>query len=98
MLGSTVVFVHQVAFMISRGTDAVLAATLSGMLGLASLPGRYVFNVLSTRISSQKLLTLSVAAQAVGIVVLVLASSLDWLILYVVVYVSAYGAFSLSQV
>ncbi len=63
MLGSTVVFVHQVAFLISRGTDAVLAATLSGMLGLASLPGRYVFNMLSSRISPQKLLTLSVVAQ-----------------------------------
>ncbi len=94
MLGSTVVFVHQVAFMISRGTDAVLAATLSGMLGLASLPGRYVFNMLSSRISPQKLLTLSVVAQAVGIVVLVQASSLVWLILYVVIYGSAYGAFS----
>src|SRR5258706_15983606 len=95
MLGSTVVFVHQVAFMISRGTDAVLAATLSGMLGLASLPGRYVFNVLSSRISAQKLLALSVVAQVVGIVVLVLASSsLAWLILYVGTYGCAYGAFS----
>jgi MFS family permease len=95
MLGSTVVLVHQVAFMIARGTDAVLAATLSGMLGLASLPGRYVFNVLSSRISPQKLLTLSVVAQAVGIAVLVLAgSSLAWLILYVLIYGSAYGAFS----
>jgi MFS family permease len=95
MLGSTVVFVHQVAFLISRGTDAVLAATLSGMLGLASLPGRYVFNILSARISAQKLLTLSVVAQAVGIMVLVRASSaLGWLILYVVIYGSAYGAFS----
>jgi MFS family permease len=94
MLGSTVVFVHQVAFMISRGTDAVLAATLSGMLGLASLPGRYVFNVLSSRISPQKLLALSVVAQAAGIVVLVQASSLGWLILYVVIYGCAYGAFS----
>ena len=79
---------------ISRGTDAVLAATLSGMLGLASLPGRYVFNVLSTRVSAQKLLTLSVVAQAVGIVVFVQASSLAWLLLYVVIYGSAYGAFS----
>ena len=95
MLGSTVVFVHQVAFMISRGTDAVLAATLSGMLGLASLPGRYVFNILSGRISPQKLLTLSVVVQAVGIAVLVLAGpSLAWLILYVLLYGSAYGAFS----
>ncbi len=95
VMGDTVVFVHQVAFMISRGNDAVLAATLSGMLGLASLPGRYVFNVLSTRISAQKLLTLSVVGQVVGIVVLVLASSsLAWLILYVVIYGCAYGAFS----
>lgn len=95
MLGSTVVFVHQIAFMISRGTNAVLAATLSGMLGLASLPGRYVFNVLSSRISPQKLLTLSVVAQAAGMVVLVLAgSSLVWLILYVLIYGSAYGTFS----
>jgi len=94
MLGSTIVFVHQVAFMIGRGTDAVLAATLSGMLGLASLPSRYVFNMLSTRISAQKLLTLSVVAQVAGIMVLVWASSLVWLILYVLIYGSAYGAFS----
>jgi len=94
MLGSTVVIVHQIAFLISRGTNALLAATLSGMLGLASLPGRYVFNILSSRISAQKLLTLSVGAQALGIVVLVQASSLIWLILYVLIYGSAYGAFS----
>jgi MFS family permease len=94
MLGSTVVFVHQVAFMISRSYNAVLAATLSGMLGLVSLPGRYVFNMLSARISAQKLLMLSVVTQAVGIVVLVQASSLGWLILYVILYGTAYGAFS----
>ena len=65
------------------------------MLGLASLPGRYVFNILSSRISPQKLLTLSVVVQAAGIAVLVLAgSSLAWLILYVLIYGSAYGAFS----
>jgi MFS family permease len=94
MLGSTVVFVHQVAFMIGRGYDPVLAATLSGMLGLVSLPGRYVFNMLSHRISAQSLLMLSVVTQAVGIAVLVLSSSLFWLILYVLIYGTAYGAFS----
>ncbi len=94
MLGSTVVFVHQVAFLISRGYDPVLAAILSGMLGLVSLPGRYVFNMLSSRISAQTLLMLSVLAQAVGIAVLVLSSSLLWLVLYVLIYGTAYGAFS----
>jgi MFS family permease len=94
MLGSTVVFVHQVAFMIGRGYDPVLAATLSGMLGLVSLPGRYVFNVLSARISAQTLLAITVVAQAVGITVLVGATSLLWLVLYVIIYGTAYGAFS----
>ena len=94
MLGSTVLFVHQVAFLIGRGYDPVLAATLSGMLGLASLPGRYVFNVLSARVSAQTLLMISVLAQAAGIAVLVLASSLSWLVLYVIIYGTAYGAFS----
>jgi MFS family permease len=94
MLGSTVIFVHQVAFLIGRGYDPVLAATLTGMLGLVSLPGRYVFNVMSARVSAQKLLLISVLTQGVGIAVLVLAPSLGWLILYVVIYGVAYGAFS----
>src|SRR5260221_11158665 len=38
MLGSTVIFVNQVAFMISRGYDAVFAATASGLLGPYSRP------------------------------------------------------------
>jgi MFS family permease len=96
-LGGTVVLVHQVAFLIGRGYDPVLAATLSGMLGLASLPGRYVFNMLSARMSAQTLLALSVLAQAVGIAILVLAPSLPWLIFYVVIYGTAYGASSPLQ-
>ncbi|HTK09020.1 MAG TPA: MFS transporter [Ktedonobacteraceae bacterium] len=94
MLGSTVVFVHQVAYLIGRGYNPVLVATLSGMLGLVSLPGRYVFNTLSTRVSAQMLLGLSIVTQAIGMAVLVLAPSLPWLILYVIIYGTAYGAFS----
>jgi MFS family permease len=41
-----VILVHQVAALISQGYDAELVATLAGLLGLASLPGRYLFNVL----------------------------------------------------
>jgi len=85
LLGSTVVFVHQVAFMISRGTGAVLAATLSGMLGLASLPGRYVFNV-SVTASARRSCCPERGGTGRGIVVLVLVSSPAWLILYVVIY------------
>lgn len=94
VLGNTVIFVHQVAFLIGRGYDPVLAATLSGLLGLVSLPGRYVFNVLSARMSAQRLLAISILGQAAGIAVLVLAPSLLWILLYALLYGTAYGAFS----
>ena len=64
------------------------------LLRLASLPDRYVFNMLSNRISALKLLMRSLVAQAVGIVMLVQANSLVCLILYVVIYGSVYGVFS----
>lgn len=92
MMGSTVVLVHQVPSLIDRGYDAVLAATLAGMLGLASLPGRYVFNIMSERVSPQRLLGISVAFQAVGVTVLIQATSVGWLVIYVALYGAAYGA------
>jgi MFS family permease len=50
MMSSTVLFAHQVAYLIGRGYEAVLAATLAGAVGIASLPGRFVLNVLSERV------------------------------------------------
>ena len=61
---------------------------------MASLPGRYVFNLLSERMSPQTLLYSSIITQAIGIALLILAPSVGWLIVYVVVYGAAYGAIS----
>lgn len=80
--------------MISRGYDAELAATLAGMLGVASLPGRYVFNVLSERIPSQRLFGIGVVVHAIGVVILLKAPDVGWLVVYVVLYGAAYGAIS----
>jgi MFS family permease len=93
-LGGTVILVHQVASLISRGYDAELVATLAGLLGLASLPGRYIFNVLSERIASQTLLGIGIVVQAIGVLVLLSAPNLGWLLVYVVLYGAAYGAIS----
>jgi MFS family permease len=51
MLGSAVVQVHQIPALIARGYDPVLAATVAGGLGLASLPGRVFINLISERVS-----------------------------------------------
>jgi MFS family permease len=93
-LGGTVILVHQVASLISRGYDAELVAMLAGLLGLASLPGRYLFNVLSERIASQTLLGIGIVVQAIGVLVLLSAPNLGWLLVYVVLYGAAYGAIS----
>jgi MFS family permease len=91
-LGSSVLFVHQVAYMIGRGQDSAVAAALAGMVGVVSLPGRYIFNVMSDRFHSQLLLGICQAVLAVGVVLLALARSTGWLIAYIAVYGAAFGA------
>ena len=94
MLGNTVLFTHQIAHLINRGYDPVLAATLTGGLGLASLPGRVGLNLLSERISPRLLLGLCHVVQALGVVFLILAPSVPWLLVYVLLYGAAFGAIS----
>ncbi|WP_169460915.1 MFS transporter [Ktedonobacter racemifer] len=94
MLGNTVLFTHQIAHLIHRGYDPVLAATLAGGLGLASLPGRVGLNLLSERVSPRVLLGLCHVVQALGVVFLILAPSIPWLLVYVLLYGAAFGAIS----
>ncbi|HLQ62918.1 MAG TPA: MFS transporter [Candidatus Acidoferrales bacterium] len=91
-MGVSVVHAHQVAYMISRGFDPVLAATVAGMVGLASLPGRFLINLLSDRLAPRQLLALGTALQGAGIVVLALAATPALLWAYVVVFGAAFGA------
>lgn len=83
---------HQVPYMIGRGYDPVLAATMAGLLGVASLPGRLGLNAVSDRLGAQGLLVACVAAQGLGVVLLALAGSLPLLVAYVAVYGLAFGA------
>ncbi len=92
LLGSNVLFAHQVAYMIDRGQNPTTAATLAGLLGLASLPGRVVFNVLSDRYRSIVLLTIGQSVLAFGVVVLALANSIGGLLVYIIIYGAAFGA------
>ncbi|GHO84109.1 MFS transporter [Dictyobacter formicarum] len=93
-LGNMIVFAHQIAYLIDKHYASALAATIAGMLGVASLPGRYLLNVVSGKISAQKMLACCYAIQAVGLLVLITAPSSGWLILYIIAYGGAYGAVS----
>jgi MFS family permease len=83
---------HQIAYMIGRGYGAVFAAVVAGLIGVASLPGRYLLNILSERLGPQGLLAAALVLQAVGTVALALASSPAWLIAYVAFYGGSFGA------
>ena len=49
---------------------------------------------MSEHITSQTLLGIGIVAQAVGVVVLLYAPNIDWIVAYVVLYGAAYGAIS----
>jgi MFS family permease len=92
LLASNLLFAHQVAHMIDVGVDPSLAANLAGLVGLASLPGRLLFNVLSDRLPAQQILAAGQAVLGIGVILLALATSLPLVVAYVVVYGAAYGA------
>lgn len=94
ILASTVLLVHSVAYLIGCGYDAVLAAGIVGVVGLASLPGRFILNLLSDRVGPQRLLGLCLVAQAAGVTLLLHGATLGWLAAYVLVYGAAFGAIS----
>ncbi len=91
-LATMVVFAHQIAMMISRGFDPVFAAGIAGLIGVASLPGRFLLNRLSDRYDAQRLLGLVLATLGLGVAVLTLAGSATSLYLYAAIYGIAFGA------
>ena len=94
LLAQAVITAHQVAYLVGRGFDPVLAASAAGLLGMASLPGRYILNRASERFSPQGLLAGCYVAQAAGVGLLAVAASPALVWAYVAVYGAAFGAIS----
>lgn len=94
LVAHSVLLAHQVAYLIGRGFDPVLAASAAGFVGAASLPGRFIINRVSERVSPQWLLAGCCLAQALGVGLLALADSAVTVWAYVVVYGAAFGATS----
>ena len=92
LAAGSAIYAHQIPYMIGRGYSPVLAATMAGLLGLASLPGRFALNTISDRVGPHGLLAACIAAQALGVAMLAVAASLPLLLAYVVLYGFAFGA------
>jgi MFS family permease len=89
-----VVLAHAVAFLINSGYPPTAAATVVGLTGVLSLPGRLVFNLASDRAGPQGLLAACTAGLGLGVLFLILAGPAIWVAAFVVVYGLAFGAVS----
>lgn len=94
LMAHAVILAHVVPYLIGRGYDPVFAATAAGLLGVASLPARLVLNLASNRFGPKPMLVLSTALQVLGVALLLGATNLAVLWLYVAVYGFAFGAVS----
>jgi MFS family permease len=66
-------FVHQVAFLVDHGVAAMVAATVGGVAGLASIPGKFGWGVLSDRRGRELTYGLGFGCVALSVVLLALA-------------------------
>jgi MFS family permease len=64
------VLAHQVAFLRGAGTPALAAATVVGVVGIASIPAKITWGVLSDRIGRELTYTLGVALVVLAVVTL----------------------------
>ncbi len=82
---------HGIAFIIDGGFDPILAASLVGLIALVSLPGRFILPALSDRLGPRLLLGSCLCVQALGVAVLIRATTEVWLWVFVAIYGLAYG-------
>jgi sugar phosphate permease len=89
------VVVHQVAFAQDRQIARVAAASSLGLLGLASLFGRFFFGWLSDRIADAKYAAaLGFFLMIGGMVLLLKTDALPWLYAYAILFGFGYGSIS----
>ena len=72
-VATQMLMVHQVAFLVDHGVPALVAATVAGVVGLASIPGKVGWGTLSDRVNREVAYSLAFACVVGAIVALVLA-------------------------
>jgi MFS family permease len=97
MAGLVAVQVHHVAAIEATGVSVGLAATLAGVRGLLSLPGRAAAASVTVRIGVVGALRLTYAVMTVGTLALVAAGSIAWVWIFVVLTGVAFGSVSPLQ-
>lgn len=89
---STAVLLVHVAFLIARGYPVAQASFIVAVLGLAYLPGRWLFARLAPHVALARLLAGALALAGAAVAALAGERGLGWVLAYVLVFGIAYGA------
>ena len=89
---TTAVLVLHVAYLLAQGYALGTASTLAGILGLAYLPGRWLFDRLAALVTLPRLLAAAIALEALAVALLSAQRGLAWVVAYIIAFGVAYGA------
>jgi sugar phosphate permease len=95
VLTHQMLFVHQAAYLVDGGYDRMLAASVVGLIGLASIPSKIMWGIVCDRLGRERSFTLGTVALLAGIALLVLARvapSPVIVLLYVAIFAIGYAA------
>jgi MFS family permease len=94
-MAEMIVFVHQVAYAEEYGIDPIAAASSLGIIGIASVAGRFFFGWLSDWIGDAKhSACIGFACMAVAMIILLLSNSIVYFYLYACLFGFGYGSTS----
>jgi len=74
-VATQMLMVHQVAYLVDHGAAALVAATVGGLVGLVSIPGKVGWGILSDRTNREVAYSLAFSCVVVSIGALVLAGN-----------------------
>ena len=95
--GVTVIIVHLVSYLHSRGYSPTAAAFGAGSIGILSVTGRIALTALARRLRLARVAALMVAGQVGGLVLLVALPRPYGLVLFVLSYGAGYGVMTIAR-
>ena len=94
-MGSGAVFIHLIPYLVDRGFDRQTAANLLGLVALVSIPGRLLFGYLGDRMSKRMLMSVTIGLEALGVVLLMVATTLPQVLLFIAAFALSMGTLPL---
>lgn len=92
MLSAVSITVHLIPYLMSQGYSAGFAATATGLIGAAALPGRLIFTPLGGRLERRYVVSLMFLLQTASLVALLLADSRTGVLIFVLLFGAGFGA------